>query len=85
MFNLKLFKREKRGILKLWKHIRHRTSHVLYLLSISLLQNIAYTLFDTTGEIKGPLLYFLDLIFMAAQSEVSSARTHIAERRSSVA
>ena len=36
---------------------RQRTSHVLYLLSISLLQNIAYTLFDTIGEIKGPLLY----------------------------
>ena len=36
---------------------RQRTSHVLYLLSISLLQNIANTLFDTIGEIKGPLLY----------------------------
>ena len=36
---------------------RQRTSHVLYLPSISLLQNIAYTLFDTIGEIKGPLLY----------------------------
>ena len=36
---------------------RQRTSHVLYLLSISLLQNIAYTLFDTIGVIKGPLLY----------------------------
>ena len=36
---------------------RQRTSHVLYLLSISHLQNIAYTLFDTIGEIKGPLLY----------------------------
>ena len=31
--------------------------HVLYLLSITLLQNIANTLFDTIGEIKGPLLY----------------------------
>ena len=31
--------------------------HVLYLLSIALLQNIANTLFDTIGEIKGPLLY----------------------------
>ena len=36
---------------------RQRTSHVLNLLSISLLQNIANTLFDTIGEIKGPLLY----------------------------
>ena len=36
---------------------RQRTSHVLYLLSISLFQNIAHTLFDTIGEIKGPLLY----------------------------
>ena len=31
--------------------------HVLYLLSITLLQNIANTLFDTAGGIKGPLLY----------------------------
>ena len=36
---------------------RQRTSHVLYLPSISLFQNIANTLFDTIGEIKGPLLY----------------------------
>ena len=36
---------------------RQQTSRVLYLLSISLLQNIANTLFDTIGEIKGPLLY----------------------------
>ena len=36
---------------------RQRTSHVLYLLSLSLLQNIANTLFDTIGEIKGSLLY----------------------------
>ena len=36
---------------------RQRTWHVLYLLSISLLQNIANTLFDTIREIKGPLLY----------------------------
>ena len=36
---------------------RQRTLHVLYLLSITLLQNIANTLFDTIGEIKGPLLY----------------------------
>ena len=32
---------------------RQRTSHALYLLSISLLQNIANTLFDTIGEKKG--------------------------------
>ena len=31
--------------------------HVLYLLPIALLPNIANTLFDTIGEIKGPLLY----------------------------
>ena len=36
---------------------RQRTLHVLYLLSITLLQNIANTLFDTIGEIKCPLLY----------------------------
>ena len=36
---------------------RQRTTHVLHLLSISLLQNIANTLFDTIDEIKGPLLY----------------------------
>ena len=37
---------------------RQRISHVLYLLSISLLQNFANTLFDTIGEIKGLLFYF---------------------------
>ena len=36
---------------------RQRTSHVFCLLSISIFQNIANTLFDTIGEIKGPLLY----------------------------
>ena len=36
---------------------RQRSSHVLYLPSISLLQNIANTLFNTIGEIKGLLLY----------------------------
>ena len=36
---------------------RQRTLHVLYILSITLLQNNANTLFDTTGEIKGRLLY----------------------------
>ena len=37
---------------------RQRTSHVLYLLSNSLFQNIANTLFDTIGDIKGLLLYY---------------------------
>ena len=36
---------------------RQRTLHVLYLQSITHLQNIANTLFDTIGEIEGPLLY----------------------------
>ena len=36
---------------------RQRTLHVLYLLSIALLQNIANTLFDIIGERKGLLLY----------------------------
>ena len=36
---------------------RQRTSHVFYLLSISLFQNITKALFDTIGKIKGPLLY----------------------------
>ena len=31
--------------------------HILYLLFLTLLQNSAYTLFETIGEIKGPLLY----------------------------
>ena len=31
---------------------RQRTLHVLYLFSITLLQNIANSLFDTIGEIK---------------------------------
>ena len=34
-----------------------RPLHVLYLQSTTRLQNIANTLFDTIGEIKGPLLY----------------------------
>ena len=38
---------------------RQRTSHVVYLLSISFLQNIANILFDTIGETKGQLLYCL--------------------------
>ena len=36
---------------------RQRTLHVLYLLSITFLQNFANTLFDIIGEIKGSLLY----------------------------
>ena len=36
---------------------KQRTSHILYLLSISILLNIANTLFDTIDELKGPLLY----------------------------
>ena len=45
-----------------WQHnlvflLRQRTTYVLYSLSISLLQNIANTLFDTIGEIKGQFLY----------------------------
>ena len=36
---------------------RQRKLHVLYLLSITRLLNIANTLFDTIGDIKGPLLY----------------------------
>ena len=43
------------SILVAWQ----RTLHVLYLLSIIFLQNIANTLFDTIGEIKGLLLYCL--------------------------
>ena len=35
---------------------RQRTFHVLYLLFIIILQNIANILFDTVGEMKGPLL-----------------------------
>ena len=36
---------------------KQRPLHVLYLQSFTLLQNIANALFDTIGEIKGPLLY----------------------------
>ena len=35
----------------------------MYLLSILLLQNIASTLFDTIGKIKGPLLYMYCFLF----------------------
>ena len=37
---------------------RQRTSLVLYLLTISLLQNIANILSDTIDAIKGPLIYY---------------------------
>ena len=37
---------------------RQRALHVMYLLSITPLQNIANTLFDTIGEIEGMLLYY---------------------------
>ena len=40
---------------------RQSTLHVLYLLSITLLKNVANTLFDTIGEIKGPLYSAVDL------------------------
>ena len=36
---------------------RQETLHVLYELSITLFQNVVYTLFGAIGEIKGPLLY----------------------------
>ena len=36
---------------------RQQTLYVLYSLSFTVLQNIANTLFDAIGEIKGPLLY----------------------------
>ena len=63
-----------------------RTLHVLYLLSITFLQNIANTLFDTIGVMKGPLLYCFrfEMVFnswLLVMAELS----HIAERRSSVA
>ena len=49
---------------------RQRILHVLYFLSMTLLQYIAETFFDTIGEIKGPLLYCFifenDFKFMAA-------------------
>ena len=40
---------------------RQRALHVMYLLSIKLLQNIANTLFDTNDEIKGCFYTVLDL------------------------
>ena len=62
---------------------RQRTTHVLYSLSISLLQNIANTLFDTIGEIKDPLLYCFrfEMVLNSWLRSVVSAN----ERRSSVA
>ena len=60
---------------------RQRTLHVLYLLSISDLQNIAYTLFETIGEIKGPLLYCFRFE-MALNSWLLSQMCHQRERTS---
>ena len=51
---------ESPSILVAWQ----RTSHVLYFLSISLLQKIANTLFDTIGEIKGPLSYCFRFVIL---------------------
>ena len=49
--------------LRRWKFIleqyKKRKWHAFYLPSITLLQNIANTLFDTIGGIKGPLLYYI--------------------------
>ena len=62
---------------------RQQTLYVLYSLSFTVLQNIANTLFDTIGEIKGPLLYCLRfemiinswlLCHKCCQSERSSLR-----------
>ena len=60
---------------------RQRTSHLLYLLSISLLQKIANTSFDTIGEIKGPLFYCFrfEMIFnswLLVRSVVSANAHH---------
>ena len=60
---------------------RQRTLHVLYLLSISDLQNIANTLFETIGEIKGPLLYCFRFE-MALNSWLLSQMCHQRERTS---
>ena len=38
---------------------KQRKWHALYLPSITLVQNIANTLFDTIGGIKGLLLYYI--------------------------
>ena len=60
---------------------RQRTSHVLYLPSISLLQNIANKLFDAIGEIKGPLLYCFRFE-MILNSWLLSQKRHQRERAS---
>ena len=60
---------------------RQRTSHVLYFPSISLLQNIANKLFDTIGEIKGPLLYCFRFE-MILNSWLLSQKRHQRERTS---
>ena len=60
---------------------RQRALHVMYLLSITLLQNIDNTLFDTVGEIKGMLLYCFkfEMIF---NSWLLSTKCHQRERTS---
>ena len=66
---------------------RQRTLHVLYLLFITLLQNIANILFDTIGEIKGPLLYCFGFeMILKSQllcQKCRQSERHIAERPSS--
>ena len=60
---------------------RQQPLHVLYLLSITLLQSIAITLFDTSEEIKGPLFYCLRFeIFL--NSWLLSQKCHQRERTS---
>ena len=58
-----------------------RSLHILYLLSITLLPNIAYTLFDTIGEIKGPLSYCFRFD-MILNSWLLSQKCHQRERTS---
>ena len=60
---------------------RQRTLQVLYLLSITLLQNIANTLFDTIGQIKGPILYCFRFV-MILNSWLLSQKCRQRERTS---
>ena len=61
---------------------RQRTLHVLYLQSVTLLQNIVNTLFDTIGEIKGPLLYCFrfEMILNSCQKCRQRERTSLKDR-----
>ena len=52
---------------------RQRTSHVLNLLSIAILQNIANTLFASTGVRKGMLLYCFRFELILNSENVVSA------------